>query len=150
MVKRVAIINAWMDEGSSYCGSSGEIECVGCGEYREYGNDRRWRGMKSVWRNTVWSQIWNQDFDRQAGSYGFGGREGERGVDYFRGLLRETDENKLSFREIESEIVRRHSRSDESDSGLKVVYGRREIVRNKRIHRVATQMNPTITTELLQ
>ena len=23
-------------------------ECVGCGEDREYGNDRRWRGMKSV------------------------------------------------------------------------------------------------------
>ena len=47
-----------MDEGSGYCGSSGGIEnCVGCGEDREYGNDRRWRGMKSVWRKTVSSKI---------------------------------------------------------------------------------------------
>ena len=37
------------------------------------------------------------------------GRERE-GVDYFRGLLRETDEKEFSFREIESKIVRRHSR----------------------------------------
>ena len=43
-----------MDEGSGYCGSSGAIECVGCGEDLEYGNDRcYWRGMKSVWRKTV-------------------------------------------------------------------------------------------------
>ena len=28
MVKRVAVINARMDEGSGYCGSSGEIESV--------------------------------------------------------------------------------------------------------------------------
>ena len=62
----------------------------------------------------------------------FGGREGERGVDYFKGLLRETDEKEFSFGGIESVIVRRHSRWDESDSRLKVVYGRREIVRNKR------------------
>ena len=26
-------------------------------------------------------------FGRQAGNYGFGGSEGDRGVDYFRGLL---------------------------------------------------------------
>ena len=31
---------------------------------------------------------------------------------------------------MESEIVRRHPRSDESDSGLKVVNSRREIFRN--------------------
>ena len=37
-----------MDEGSRYCGSGGGIECVGCGEDSEYGNDGRWRGMKSV------------------------------------------------------------------------------------------------------
>ena len=49
-------------------------------------------------------------FGRHAGHYGFGGREGERGVDYFRGLLRETDKKELSFRGIESKIVRRHSR----------------------------------------
>ena len=37
------------------------------------------------------------------------GRE-RGGVDYFRGLLRETDEKEFSFRWIESEIVRRHPR----------------------------------------
>ena len=47
---------------------------------------------------------------RQAGNYGFGGREGERGIDYFRDLLRETDKKEFSFRGIESEIVRRHPR----------------------------------------
>ena len=71
-------------------------------------------------------------FGRQAGHYGFGGRKGERGVDYFRGLLRETNKNEFSFKGIERTIVRRHPRRDESDSGLKVVYGRREIFRNKR------------------
>ena len=49
-------------------------------------------------------------FGRQAGHYGFGGREGERGVDYFRGLLREVDKKKFSFRGTESKIVRRHPR----------------------------------------
>ena len=49
-------------------------------------------------------------FCRKAGHYGLGGREGERGVDYFRGLLRETDKKKFSFRGIESKIVRRHPR----------------------------------------
>ena len=37
-----------MGEGSGYCGSGGGIESVGRGEDHEYGNDRRWRGMKSV------------------------------------------------------------------------------------------------------
>ena len=46
-----------MDEGSDYCCSGGGIECVGCGEDREYDNDRRRRGMKSIWRKTVSSQI---------------------------------------------------------------------------------------------
>ena len=36
------------------------------------------------------------------------GREGARGVDYFRGLLRENDEKEFSFRGIKSKIVRRH------------------------------------------
>ena len=40
----------------------------------------------------------------------FGGREGERGVDYFTGFLRETDKKEFSFRGIESEIVSRHPR----------------------------------------
>ena len=38
------------------------------------------------------------------------GREEERGVDYFRGLLGETDKKEFSFRGIESKIVRRHPR----------------------------------------
>ena len=37
-------------------------------------------------------------FGRQARYYGCGGREGERGVDYFRGLLMETDKKIFSFR----------------------------------------------------
>ena len=49
-------------------------------------------------------------FGRQAGLYEFGGRDGERGVDYFRSLLRETDKKKFSFRGIESGLVRRHPR----------------------------------------
>ena len=47
-------------------------------------------------------------------------------------MLRETDKKEFSYRGIESKIVRRHPRRDESDSGLKVVYGRREIFMNKR------------------
>ena len=43
-----------MDEGSGYSGSTRVCqECVECVEDREYGNDRGWRGMKSVWRKTV-------------------------------------------------------------------------------------------------
>ena len=38
------------------------------------------------------------------------GREGERGVDYFRGLRRETDKKEFSCRRIESRIVRIHPR----------------------------------------
>ena len=37
-------------------------------------------------------------FGRQAGHYGFGGRKGEREVDYFRSLLKETDKKEFSFR----------------------------------------------------
>ena len=62
-------------------------------------------------------------FGRQAGHNGLSGREGERGVDYFRYLLREIDEE-FGFRGIEGKIVRRHPRRDESDSGLMVDYGR--------------------------
>ena len=46
-------------------------------------------------------------FGRQAG-HGFGGREGERGVGYSRGLFRDTDKKEFSFRGIESKIIRRH------------------------------------------
>ena len=41
---------------------------------------------------------------------GIMGLVGRRGVDYFRGLLRETDKKEFSFRGIDSKIVRRHSR----------------------------------------
>ena len=47
-------------------------------------------------------------FGRQAGYCEFGGREGERGFDYFRSLLREADKKEFSFRGIK--IVRRHPR----------------------------------------
>ena len=45
--------------------------------------------------------------------------------------MRETDENEFGLRGIEIKIVRRHPRRHESDSGLKVDFGRREIFRNK-------------------
>ena len=57
--------------------------------------------------------------------------KGGRGVDYFRSLLRETDEKEFGFRGIDSKIIRRHPRRNESDSKLKVVYGRRDIFKNK-------------------
>ena len=60
------------------------------------------------------------------------GRERE-GLTILEVLLRETDKKEFSFRGIESKIVRRHPRRVESDSGLKVDYGRREIFRNKRV-----------------
>ena len=65
--------------------------------------------MKSVWRQCRVKYV-TEIFGRQAGHYGFGDRDGERGVDYFRGLLRETDNKECSFRVIESKIIRRHPR----------------------------------------
>ena len=132
MVKRVAVINAWTDEGSSYCGSIGEIESVS--------DAAKIANMVMTGAGEGWNLFGERQcgvkyeakiFGRQAGSYGFGGREGERGVDYFRGLLRETDKKEFNFRGSESKIIKRHSRWDESDSGLKVVYGRRPICRTK-------------------
>ena len=38
------------------------------------------------------------------------GREREKGVDYFKGLLREIDKKEFSFRCIESKMIRRHPR----------------------------------------
>ena len=73
-----------MDEGSGYCGSSGGIKSVsdaakianmvmtgageGCNLFRE-------RQCRVKYETEI--------FGRQAGYYGYGGREGERGVDYF-------------------------------------------------------------------
>ena len=59
------------------------------------------------------------------------GKEGKGGFYYFRGLLWETDENEFGFRGIQSKVIRRRPRRDESNSGLKLVYGRRNIFRNK-------------------
>ena len=132
MVKGVTVIEAWMDEGSGYCGCGSEIESVsdaaknanmvmtGAGEGWNLFGERHCRVKYET-----------KIFGRQAGSYGVGGREGERGVDYFRGLLRETDRKEFSFGGIERKIIRRHPRWDESDSEMKVVYGRRYIFRNK-------------------
>ena len=61
-------------------------------------------------KDSVESNIKPRFFGRKAGHYVFGGREGERGVNYFRGLLREIDRKEFSFRGIDSEIVRRHPR----------------------------------------
>ena len=44
-----------MDEGSGYCCGSGGIKSV-ADAVKIANNDRRWRGMKSVWRKTVSSQ----------------------------------------------------------------------------------------------
>ena len=73
-----------MDEGSGYCGSSGGIESVsdaekianmvmiGAGEGRNLFEERQCRVKYET-----------EIFGRQAGHYEFGGREEERGVDYF-------------------------------------------------------------------
>ena len=109
-----------MDEGSGYCGSGSGIESVSDAALERY---EIYLGQCRFKKET-------EIFGRQAGHYGFGDREGETGVGYFRGLLRETDKNEFSFRGIENKIVRRHPRRDESASGLKVVYGRRDIFRS--------------------
>ena len=44
--------------------------------------------------------------------------------------MRETNEKEFGLRKIEIKLVRIHSRGDESVSGLKVDYFRRDIFRN--------------------
>ena len=61
-------------------------------------------------KDSVESNMNPRFFCKQAGHYGFGGREGAREVDYFRGFLRETDKTEFSFRGIVSKIIRRHPR----------------------------------------
>ena len=46
-----------MNEGSGYCGCGSEIERVSNAAKIANMVDRRWRGMKCVWRKTVSSQI---------------------------------------------------------------------------------------------
>ena len=65
--------------------------------------------MKSVWRKTASSQIRNRGFWQTGWALRVWWK-GERGVDYFIGLLRETDKKEFSFRGIDSKIIRRHSR----------------------------------------
>ena len=72
-----------MDEGIGYCGSGGGIESVsdaaknvnmvitGAGE-----------GCNLFGESQCRVEYETEIFGRQAGHYGFGGREGERGVDY--------------------------------------------------------------------
>ena len=69
-----------MDESSGYCGSGAGISSVGCGEDREYGNDRLWRGMNLFGERQCRVKYETEIFGRQAGHYGFGGRKRERGV----------------------------------------------------------------------
>ena len=68
--------------------------------------------MNSVWRkDSVQSNMKPRFLAERLGIMGMVvGRERERGVDYFRDLLRGTDKKELCFRGIESEIVRRHPR----------------------------------------
>ena len=65
--------------------------------------------MKSLEKDSVESDIKPRLLADRLGIMGLEvGRE--RGVDYFRGLLREINKKKFSFRGIESKIVRRHPR----------------------------------------
>ena len=74
-----------MNESSGYCGCGSEIESVS--------NAAKIANMVmtgAVFRERQCRVKYETEIlGRQAGHYGFGGREGERGVDYFRGLLRE-------------------------------------------------------------
>ena len=100
-----------MDESSGYCGCGSEIKSVsdsvktanmvitGAGEGRNLFRERQCGVKYEI-----------EIFGRQAGHYEFGGREGERGVNYFRGLLRETDKKEFSFTGNESKIIRGHPR----------------------------------------
>ena len=90
-----------MDKANGYCGCCSEIESVsdsanianmvitgageGCNLFRE-------RECRLKYEAEI--------FDTQAGHYGFGGREGERGVEYIRSLLRKTDRKKFSIRRL--------------------------------------------------
>ena len=49
---------------------------------REYGNDRRWRGMNLFRERQCGVKYETEIFVRQALHYGLGGREGEKGVDF--------------------------------------------------------------------
>ena len=61
--------------------------------------------MKSIQRKTMSHQDEAESFGRQPGHYRLSGMEGKRGVDYFRGLLQQTDEKEFGFRGIESKIL---------------------------------------------
>ena len=87
-----------MDEGSGYCVSGGGFKSVsdsakianmvmtGAGQGRNLFGERQCRVRYET-----------EIFGRQAGHYGFVGRKGERGADYFRGLMRKTDKKEFSW-----------------------------------------------------
>ena len=102
-----------MDEGSGYCGSGGRIANVSDGAKianMVMTGAEKGGNLFREWQCRV--KYKTEIFGRQAGHYGFDSRERERerGVDYFRDLLREIDKKEFRFRGIESKIVRRHPR----------------------------------------
>ena len=112
-----------MYEGSSYCVCGSKIKGVSdAAKIMKMVMSGPWVRWNLFRESQV--KVETKIFGRQARHYGLSGREGERGVDYFRSLLRETDEKEFCFRGFESKIVRRHPRRDESASGLKIIYSR--------------------------
>ena len=103
-----------MDESSGYCGSGGGIKSVSdAAKIANIRNDSQAleRDEIILEKDSVESNMEPRFlYGRHTGHYGFGGREEERGVDYFGGLVRQTDKKEFSFRGIESKVVRRHPR----------------------------------------
>ena len=112
-----------MNEGSSYCGCCSEIRNVSDAAKIINMVMTSAREGKSVQRKTVSSQRRRQDCWQTGWALLLEWKRGKREVDYFRGLLQETDKNKFGIRGIENQIIRSHPGRDESNSGLKVIYG---------------------------
>ena len=90
IIKGVTVIEVWVNEGSGYCGSGGGIESVSDAakivNMVMTGAGEGWN-LFGEWQCRV--KYETEIFGRQAGHYGFGDREGEIGVDYFRGFAEE-------------------------------------------------------------
>ena len=81
MVKGVTVIEARIDEGSGYCGSGGGIK--GVSEAAKIANmvmTHAGKGGNLLGERPCRVKYETEIFGRQAGHYGFGGREGEREV----------------------------------------------------------------------
>ena len=92
-----------MDEGSSYYGCGSEI--INVSDAAKITNmimTSAGEGWNLLRERQCRVQYETEIFSRQAGRYGFGRRKGARGIDYFRGLLWEIDENEFRVRGIES------------------------------------------------